>query len=82
MNSDRIDLENGDFTFPEHESLARLKGSVSALKAATPFAKPAMAEKTLDAALDVLIEQRAEIENLTNCVSFLQKTMENQAHAN
>lgn len=62
-------------------SLSKLGLSIEILKSVTMFEKPKHAEATLDAAMDVLIEQQAEIKNLTNCVNFLQKTIEDNADA-
>lgn len=57
-------------------SLSKLGLSIEILKSVTMFEKAKHAEATLDAAMDVLIEQAAEIEHLTSCVNFLQKTIE------
>ena len=57
-------------------SLVKLGVQIDTLKSVSMFEKPKHAEATLDAAMDVLIEQQAEINNLILCVNFLQKTIE------
>lgn len=53
---------------------------IELLKSKSSFGKIPHAEDALDAVMLILIEQQGEIKNLSDCVNFLQQTVENQVN--
>lgn len=63
-------------------SLEKLKDQAEILKKANSFEVVTKAKPALEAAFEVIIDQAEQIENLTNCVNFLQKTIDGQVNSN